>query len=79
MSRVQKRIEAKNKKRGYKIFLKFTFILLMIFIMGACLFEIDKNATLMLGEIETYNLNVFINNLGCSLNKTLSGLYIKID
>ena len=42
MSRVEKRIEAKNKKKGYKIFLKFTFILLMIFIMGACLFEIDN-------------------------------------
>ena len=79
MSRVEKRIEAKNKKKGYKIFLKFTFILLMIFIMGACLFEIDKNATLMFGEVENYNLNVFINNLGSSLTKTLSGLYREID
>ena len=47
--------------------------------MGACLFEIDKNATLMFGEVENYNLNVFINNLGSSLNKTLSGLYSEID
>ena len=51
----------------------------MIFIMGACLFEIDKNATLMFGEVENYNLNVFINNLGSSLTKTLSGLYSEID
>ena len=47
--------------------------------MGACLFEIDKNATLMFGEVENYNLNVFINNLGSSINKTLSGLYSEID
>lgn len=79
MSRVENRIKANNKKNSYKKFFRFTFILLMICIMGVCLFEIDKNATLMFGEVKNYNLEIFINNLGDSLNKTLNSCHNKIS
>ncbi|MGL4796816.1 MAG: hypothetical protein ACRDB0_02085 [Paraclostridium sp.] len=79
MSRVEKRIEAESKKRNYKFFFRFTFILLMVCIMSICLFEIDKNAILMFGEVENYNVELFLNNLGNSAYQTLNDIYNKIS
>lgn len=79
MSRVEKRIEAESNKKNYKFFFRFTFMLLMICIMGVCLFEIDKNATLMFGEVENYNIELFLNNLGSSTYQTLNDIYKKIS
>lgn len=79
MSRVEKRIEAESNKKNYKIFFRFTFMLLMICIMSVCLFEIDKNATLMFGEVENYSIELFLNNLGTSAYQTLTDIYKKIS
>lgn len=79
MSRVDKRIEANSKKKSYKKFFRLTFIILMICIMSACIFEIDKNAVLMFGEVKHYNIEVFISNIEDSIMKSLDDVYEKIN
>lgn len=79
MSRVEKRIEAESKKKNYKKFFRFTFILLMICLMSVCVFEVDKNATLMFGEVENYNIEVFLTNIGTSIFQSLAEAYDKIN
>lgn len=79
MSRVERKIEEKNKKKSRKIIYRAIFLVSMILISGVCIFFIDKEATLMIGEIKEYNVQVFINNLGTSVMKTIYDIQEKLS
>ncbi|MBC5995632.1 hypothetical protein EAI30_04285 [Romboutsia ilealis] len=53
MSRLEKHIERKNKKRKRRSIYRIIFILIMSVTVSICLIIIDTNANIMLGN-ETY-------------------------
>lgn len=53
MSRVEKNIERKHKKRKRKFIYRIIFMLIMSIACSICLIIIDNNANIMLGN-ETY-------------------------
>ncbi len=69
MSRSERKQEQRSKKEARKVIYRFIFIIIMICIMSLGVFMIDKEATLMIGEVEEYNIEVFAKNLGKSVIK----------
>lgn len=67
MSRVEKKQEEKRKKAARKVIYRFIFLSVMICIMSVGVFMVDKEATLMIGEVEEYNIEVFVKNFGKSI------------
>lgn len=67
MSRVERKQEEKNKKSARKVIYRFIFLIIMICIMSVGVFMVDKEATLMIGEVEEYNIEVFVKNFGKSV------------
>lgn len=67
MSRVERKQEEKNKKAARKVIYRFIFLTIMICILSVGLFVVDKEATLMIGEVEVYNIEVFVKNFGKSV------------
>ena len=59
MSRLEKNILKKSKRRKIRIIFKILFILAMIINLTICVFIIDKSAKDMLGS-DAYLLNSFI-------------------
>ncbi len=59
MSRLEKKIYKKSRKRKIKIVFRALFILAMITNLSICIFIIDKSAKDMLGT-DAYLLNSFI-------------------
>ena len=55
MIRVERKLEEKNKKKARKAIYRFIFLIVMTFIVSICAFFIDKEATLMIGEVKEYN------------------------
>ncbi|MFR9069685.1 MAG: hypothetical protein ACLVIU_04925 [Paraclostridium sp.] len=79
MSRVERKLEEKNKKKARKAIYRFIFLIVMTFIVSICAFFIDKEATLMIGEVKEYNIEVFINNFGNSVMDTIKDIERKLS
>ncbi|SCJ20901.1 Uncharacterised protein [uncultured Clostridium sp.] len=79
MSRVERKLEEKNKKKARKAIYRFIFLIVMTFIISICAFLIDKEATLMIGEVKEYNIEVFINNFGNSVMDTIKDIERKLS
>lgn len=62
MSRLEKKIYKKSRKRKIKVVFKVLFILAMITNLSICIFIIDKSAKDMLGT-DAYLLNSFIDDI----------------
>ena len=62
MSRLEKKIHKKLKRRKIKFVFKVLFILAMITNLSICIFIIDKSAKDMLGT-DAYLLNSFIDDI----------------
>ena len=62
MSRLEKKIHKKLKRRKIKVVFKVLFILAMITNLSICIFIIDKSAKDMLGT-DAYLLNSFIDDI----------------
>jgi len=62
MSRLEKKINKKLKRRKIKVVFKVLFILAMITNLSICIFIIDKSAKDMLGT-DAYLLNSFIDDI----------------
>lgn len=69
MSRVERKQEERSKKAARKVIYRFIFLIIMICIMSLGVFMVDKEATLMIGEVEEYNIGVFVKNFGKSVIK----------
>lgn len=79
MSRVERKKEEKIKKLSRRPIYRAIFILIMICLLMGCIFLIDKEATLMIGKIGSYNIEVFIENLSNSFMKTVKDVEQKIS
>ncbi|WP_286315715.1 hypothetical protein [Romboutsia ilealis] len=62
MSRLEKKINKKLKRRKIRVVFKVLFILVMITNLSICIFIIDKSAKDMLGT-DAYLLNSFIDDI----------------
>ena len=79
MSRLEKNILKKSKRRKIRIIFKILFILAMIINLAICVFIIDKNAKDMLGS-DSYLLNSFIedinmNDIKVNMNEKINEIY----
>lgn len=79
MSRLEKNILKKSKRRKIRIIFKILFILAMIINLAICVFIIDKNAKDMLGS-DAYLLNSFIediniNDIKVNMNEKINEIY----
>jgi len=62
MSRIEKKIHKRSKRKKYRLLLKTLFILVMITNLIFSVFIIDKSARDMLGS-DAYLLNSFIDDI----------------
>ena len=79
MSRLEKNILKKSKRRKIRIIFKILFILAMIINLAICVFIIDKSAKDMLGS-DAYLLNSFIediiiNDIKVNMNEKINEIY----
>lgn len=79
MSRLEKNIYKKLKRKKYRLLLKALFILVMITNLMFCVFIIDKSARDMLGS-DAYLLNSFINDINIddikvNISKKINEIY----
>ena len=79
MSRLEKNILKKSKRRKIRIIFKILFILAMIINLTICVFIIDKSAKDMLGS-DAYLLNSFIediniNDIKVNMNEKINEIY----
>ena len=79
MSRLEKNILKKSKRRKIRIIFKILFILAMIINLAICVFIIDKNAKDMLGS-DSYLLDSFIediniNDIKVNMNEKINEIY----
>lgn len=79
MSRLEKNILKKSKRRKIRIIFKILFILAMIINLTICVFIIDKSAKDMLGS-DSYLLNSFIediniNDIKVNMNEKINEIY----
>ncbi|MGL5714470.1 MAG: hypothetical protein ACRCXT_12310 [Paraclostridium sp.] len=79
MSRIEKLNETKIKRRKHNIFFRIIFILMLICCMSVCVFIIDKHATLMFGNVEKYNIEVFLSNIEQSVKLSIEDAYEKLS
>lgn len=79
MSRLEKNILKKSKRRKFRIVFKILFILAMIINLAICIFIIDQSAKDMLGS-DAYLLNSFIediniNDIKVNMNDKINEIY----
>ncbi|CEN79612.1 hypothetical protein [Paraclostridium sordellii] len=79
MSRIERKQEEKNKKRARRAVYRLVFLFIMICILSISTFLIDKEATLMIGEINTYNIEVFVKNIGKSIVESYKDIEEKLS
>ena len=72
MSRLEKKIHKKLKRRKIKVVFKVLFILAMITNLSICIFIIDKSAKDMLGT-DAYLLNSFIDDI--NMDEKINEIY----
>lgn len=79
MSRIERKQEEKNKKRARRAVYRLLFLFMMICILSISTFLIDKEATLMIGDIKTYNIEVFVKNIGKSIFESYKDIEEKLS
>lgn len=79
MSRIERKQEEKLKKISKRPKYRLIFIIIMMCITSICIFSVDKEATLMIGRIDNYNLEVFIGNISSSCIKSIKKLEEKVS
>ncbi|HSQ88181.1 hypothetical protein [Romboutsia sp.] len=67
MSRLEKTIQKKSKRRKLRFISKVLFILFMSINLMVCIFIVDKNAKMMLGK-ETYSIQPVIRDIQMFIN-----------
>ena len=82
MSRLEKKIHEKSKRKKYRLLFKALFILVMIANLMVCVFIIDKSAKDMLGT-DAYLLNSFdydinIQRIKVDISEKIKTLYENI-
>lgn len=78
MSRLERREEEKIKKISKRPKYRLIFILIMSCLMVICIFLIDQEANIMIGKIDKYNIEVFIENINSSFIKSIKGFQEKL-
>ena len=68
MSRLEKTIQKKSKRKKLRFISKVLFILFMSINLMVCIFIVDKNAKMMLGE-ETYSIEPVIIEMQSFINE----------
>ena len=68
MSRLEKVIQKKSKRKKLRFLSKVLFILFMSVNLMICIFIVDKNAKMMLGE-QTYSIEPVIIDIQTFINK----------
>ena len=74
MSRLEKKIHKKLKRRKIKVVFKVLFILAMITNLSICIFIIDKSAKDMLGT-DAYLLNSFMDDIKVNIGEKINEIY----
>ena len=74
MSRLEKKIHKKLKRRKIKVVFKVLFILAMITNLSICIFIIDKSAKDMLGP-DAYILNSAVDDIKNDIDKKISEIF----
>lgn len=74
MSRLEKNISKREKKKKLRLIFKALFILTMITNLMICVLIIDKSAKDMLGS-DAYLLNSSIDNIKNDINEKISEIY----
>jgi len=70
MSRLEKAIQKKSKRRKLRFISKVLFILFMSVNLMICIFTVDKNAKMMLGE-KTYSIEPVIREIQTFINEKI--------
>jgi cell division protein FtsL len=70
MSRLEKVIQKKSKRKKLRFLSKVLFILFMSVNLMICIFIVDKNAKMMLGE-QTYSIEPVIIDIQTFINKKI--------
>ncbi len=73
MSRVEKNIQKRYKKRKLRLLSKIIFMMCMVINLMICIVIIDSNAKKMLGE-ETYNIQSIVDNLGDNIKEVFNNI-----
>lgn len=74
MSRLEKTIQKKSKRKKLRFISKVLFILFMSINLMVCIFIVDKNAKMMLGE-ETYSIEPVIIEIQSFINKKVGYIH----
>ncbi len=74
MSRLEKNLSKREKKKKLRLIFKALFILTMITNLMICVLIIDKSAKDMLGS-DAYLLNSSIDNIKNDINEKISEIY----
>lgn len=67
MSRLEKTIQKKHKKKKFRFISKVVFMFCMVINLMICIIIVDNSAKQMLGE-ETYKINSIIEDIKESIN-----------
>ena len=73
MSRVEKNIQKRYKKRKLRLLSKIIFMMCMVINLMICMVIIDSNAKKMLGE-ETYNIQSIVDNLSDNIKEVFNNI-----
>lgn len=76
MSRLEKTMQKKHKKRKFKVISKILFMFCMVLNLMLCIIIIDNNAKKMLGE-ETYDIETIVNRLNNNIKEVFSSIPLK--
>ncbi len=76
MSRLEKTMQKKHKKRKFKVISKIVFMFCMVLNLMLCIIIIDNNAKKMLGE-ETYDIETIVNRLNNNIKEVFSSIPLK--
>lgn len=76
MSRLEKTMQKKHKKRKFKVISKIIFMFCMVLNLMLCIIIIDNNAKKMLGE-ETYDIETIVNRLNNNIKEVFSSIPLK--
>lgn len=73
MSRLEKTVQKKHKKRKFKVISKIVFMFCMVLNLVLCVIIIDNNAKKMLGE-ETYDIETMLDSLNKNIKEVISSI-----
>ena len=77
MSRLERTLENKHKKRKYKLIVHIMLIIVMILICSLSIIEVDKNIVSMLDDNKNYYISNFFMNFKDSCIQSYNEVYNK--